>query len=268
MAIGNDINNINRPNFGIENNDNRINLEREPKVSPRERIEEENKKAEEKKEAERREEVREAVYGDVIGVSENGDTATAKEESVKALEDGMVFKKGPDNADAQKAAADEKNVRDERNAAKPELQDIKLEKEDEKIDSLTGYTKDQLQTLYSQGKIDKIKYDREIERRKELMQEDDQEKVAAREEDEKKTTEKADTVKAVKDEEDKEEENKQDNSDKIRNTIESNEKAIETMGRVVATEQDERLRADAVQDALRNDRMDIMADIFNGNNNG
>ena len=163
-------------------------------------------------------ELQKEIYGDLIGVSGNGDTATAKEESVKALEDGMVFKKS----------------------------------EDEKIDSLTGYTTDQLDELYNEGKIDKIKYDREIKRREELNGKEDDSKV---EED------KEDVPGRVTDEKD------EDDSEDTKKTIQSNEEAIQTMGRVFAREEDEQMRAQAVEEALKNGRMEIMDDIFNGSKN-
>ena len=163
-------------------------------------------------------ELQKEIYGDLIGVSRNGDTATAKEESVKALEDGMVFKKS----------------------------------EDEKIDSLTGYTTDQLDELYNEGKIDKIKYDREIKRREELTGKEDDSKV---EED------KEDVPGRVTDEKD------EDDSEDTKKTIQSNEEAIQNMGRVFAREEDEQMRAQAVEEALKNGRMEIMDDIFNGSKN-
>ncbi|MCR4989424.1 MAG: hypothetical protein K6A38_00980 [Lachnospiraceae bacterium] len=233
MAIGTNMTNNNRINIDIERNSRVSRPDNDAKLSPAERLKEQNQKAEETKETQRREDVREAVYGDVIGVSENGDTATAKQESVKALEDGMVIKKNEENNE-----------------------------EDKEITTLTGYTEDQLQTLYSQGKIDKIKYDREIERRKELMQEDDEKAVQKTEEEENPE----EGVRAVQKEEDKEEEN-EESSSRIKDEIAANEKAIETMGRVFANGANEELKAKAVEEALENGRMDIMDDIFNGSKN-
>ena len=268
MAIGNDFLN-NRINLDIERDNNFPKVDNEQKPSAAERLDEQNKKAAEKKEADRDKEIKEAVYGEVIGVSENGDIATAKEESVKALEDGMVFKKGPDNTEnAPKAADEDKNaeqlqdIRTDDNKNKG-LEDIKLNTREEEITSLTGYTDDQLQTLYTQGKIDKIKYDQEIERRKELMQEDDDKAVQETKEEQKNI----DTIKTAEQDEDKDKEDKTEDKSKIKDEIAQNEKAIETLGRVYANEADEQLRAQAVEEALKSGRMDIVEDIFNGNQN-
>ena len=266
MAIGNDFLN-NRINFDIERDNNFPKVDNEQKPSAAEQLDEQNKKAAEKKEADRDKEIKEAVYGEVIGVSENGDVATAKEESVKALEDGMVFKKTPDNTENTPKAADEnkeqlQNIKTDDNKDKG-LEDIKLNTREEEITSLTAYTDDQLQTLYTQGKIDKIKYDQEIERRKELMQEDD-EKAVQETKDEQKNI---DTIKTAQQDEDKDEEDKTEDKSKIKEEIEKNEKAIETLGRVYANESDEQLRAQAVEEALKSGRMDIVEDIFNGNQN-
>lgn len=77
------------------------------------------------------------VYGDVLSVSDDGDVATATKQSMRALSDGIVMPK---------------------------------EKAEEEIDSLTGFTASQLDTLYSQGKISKYDYDREVERRDDLKE--------------------------------------------------------------------------------------------------
>ncbi len=268
MAIGNEFLN-NRVNLDIERDNNFPKVGNDQKPSAAERLDEQNKKAAEKKEADRDKEMKEAVYGEVIGVSENGDIATAKEESVKALEDGMVFKKGPDNTENVPKPVDE-----DRNEEQPQdirtdegkdkgLEDIKLNTREEEITSLTGYTEDQLQTLYTQGKIDKIKYDQEIERRKELMQEDDEKAVQDNKEEQKNI----DTIKTAEQDEDKDEEDSTEDNSKIKDEIEKNEQAIATLGRVYANEADEQLRAQAVEEALKSGRMDIVEDIFNGNQN-
>ncbi|MCR4851135.1 MAG: hypothetical protein K5870_07735 [Lachnospiraceae bacterium] len=284
MAIGNDFLN-NRVNLDIERDNNFPKADNGQKPSAAERLDEQNKQAVEKKEADREKEMKEAVYGDVIGVSENGDIATAREESVKALEDGMVFKLDNDT----NAVKNEENAENVRNEG---LEDVSLtqdeqdkqaaqlnpaedqnkavrdndadKKEDKEIESLTGYTKDQLQTLYTQGKIDKIKYDQEIERRKELMQEDDEKAVQQTEEEQKDT----DAVKDAEQNRGNEEDEKKEETSRIQDEIERNEQAAETLGRVYANEADEQLRAQAVQEALASGRMDIVADIFNGNQNG
>ena len=200
-----------------------------------------------------RDSVKEAVYGNVIGVSANGDVASAKEESLKALDDGMVFKK-------------------------------------EEISSLVGYTENQLQEMYQKGEIDKYKYDQEVERRAKIRKEEtepnpvlEQMKKAAEKEDKeekvnpilkddkKKEDAKAEEVAAKKDEE-KESEDK--TSPLIKDDAEDVSKAKEAtntdiakdMAKLVSDQQEQTLKANAVKDAIANDRADLIADVFGKNN--
>lgn len=204
-----------------------------------------------------RDSAKEAVYGDVIGVSANGDVASAKKESMQALDDGMVFKK-------------------------------------EETASLTNYTENQLQQMYEQGKINKFKYDREIERRAEIRDEEPKENPVVeqmKEEAENKenpvVTQMKEASKEEKDNKDEKEVNsgirETDNSEKedekksIVNSDDEDKEAVKTnqatdtkiaedMAKLVADQQDQQIKANAVKDAIANDRADLIADVFGKNN--
>lgn len=180
-----------------------------------------------------RDSVKEAVYGNVIGVSANGDVASAKEVSLKALDDGMVFKK-------------------------------------EEITSLVGYTENQLQEMYQKGEIDKNKYDQEVERRAKIRKEETEPNPILKD-DKKKEDAKAEEVAAKKDEE-------KDSDDKtsplVKDETEDVSKAKEAkntdiakdMAKLVSDQQEQTLKANAVKDAIANDRADLIADVFGKNN--
>lgn len=163
------------------------------------------------------ENLQKAVYGDTLSVSENGDTVNAKRAALAALKDGIVLNK----TDSGRAA----------------------EETDEEIDDLTGYSADQLETLYQQGKIDKAKYDREIERRERLEGKDQ-----------------------AKDENIKETE--QDKDEKVEDTTQKIEQMNEETARIAkmaGEEQQEMIRIDAMTRAIGAGRGDLMDQILNGN---
>ena len=95
------------------------------------------KKAQEKKEDERSDEAAKAVYGDVVGRSQDGDTTRVKEDARDALETGMVFQK------------------------------------DEKENNLMEFNRDQLTIMNEKGDITDNQYNHEITRRDELMEKDE-----------------------------------------------------------------------------------------------
>lgn len=88
------------------------------------------------------------AVGKVISKSDDGDTVRASEKSIEALSDGIVLQKEPER----------------------------------EITNLTGYSEDQLDVLYREGKISRNDLDKEIEKREELKKQisDDEasEKVA------------------------------------------------------------------------------------------
>ena len=193
--------------------------------------------------------VKEAVYGNVIGVSANGDVASAKEESMKALDDGMVFKK-------------------------------------EEVSSLVGYTENQLQEMYQKGEIDKYKYDREVERRAQIRKEEPKQNPVL--EQMKETTDekaqeksvfadnKTDDKKAaqIAKEDESKEESKDDESSVTKTVTDDAKKADEAsskdiakdMAKLVSDQQEQTMKANAVKDAIANDRADLIADVFAKNN--
>lgn len=91
--------------------------------------------------------VTKAVYGDVLDVSEDGDTVTARPESVQASEDGFVFLKEENETDEDK----ELNAEEKGNHG-----------------SLNGLSEQQIETLRRQGKISENEYRTEMERRSQL----------------------------------------------------------------------------------------------------
>ncbi len=176
-----------------------------------------NEKNVEEKAESKKEDLKSKVFGDVISASEDGDVVNAKKESMKKLDDGFVF---PKNA--------EKVIKDER------------EKDDEEVESLAGYSENEIELLYEQGKISKIKYDREIERREEITGEDKKETADE--------TKDASRVEEIKKEQDKD------------------EQLFKKLGGTVKNMADERIKADAYEAAVKNDRTDIFADVFGQNN--
>ncbi|MBQ8945734.1 MAG: hypothetical protein IJ058_02870 [Lachnospiraceae bacterium] len=121
------------------------------------------------------------VYGDVLDISEDGDTMTARPEALQALDDGYVLLKGQEQQteDDEKAKERIKALSEPSESSKVIEQ---LKKEQEKKDeqkaeeaadaarsaSLTGYSDDMIDTLYRQGKIDSRAYNAEMDRRERL----------------------------------------------------------------------------------------------------
>lgn len=120
-----------------------------------------------KKAIEETEKVASEVYGDVLSTSTDGDTTSAAKQSMAALSDGLVMQKS--------------NVAEVTTTLK---EPAKTEAEEKEIDSLTGYTSSQLDSLYAQGKISRIDYDQEISRRDELTKQQNTPAVEEEQEDE------------------------------------------------------------------------------------
>ncbi|MCR5421742.1 MAG: hypothetical protein K6E98_12155 [Lachnospiraceae bacterium] len=101
---------------------------------------------------------------EIIGISDDGDTARASKESLENIEEGMVFKK---SAVSSLDGADNKekiNVRE-------------TEEDGSKEESLLGYSERELQRLYLQGDIDSEQLDKELERREEIQGEKDEARI-------------------------------------------------------------------------------------------
>lgn len=196
-------------------------------------------------EAEKVDEAGKAVYGDVLAVSENGDTVTARKEALQALDDGMVVNKT-------------------------------TEESEEDVDSLTGYSKDELKTLYQKGTINKFKYDQEIERRERLEGEDKVSTVDSVENsaDVNAAKESAEFVNSEDSQGSKEatgnvrekitSETTDDKKTYLEEEIENMNKTNEQLGKMVEIEQNVQLRDDAMAKAIEAGRADLMQQIFDG----
>ena len=129
------------------------------------------------------------IYGDVLDISEDGDTVTARPEALQKLEDGMVTLKsgGEDDKSVTKMERESAEHRaelmeerrekaEESREERKELREEQEQKAEDKaaentsanIGSLKGYPDNMVDTLYRQGKIDSLTYNSEIERREEL----------------------------------------------------------------------------------------------------
>ena len=304
-------------------------------------------------ESKEQEKVKSSVYGNVIGASRDGDTVSAKKQAMEALNTGMVFKKSPaaemaessakEKADAVEAPAKEiadvkeapakavadaqenpakeaiKEAQKEEKAPVEKAQEAEEKKEKKETSELEIATDDQLDAMFEQGKISKIKYDEENERREIIRGEDDKEEkksfLIEENEDEQKKEETADVKKEIKAEDkkfadvkaqdEKVSKNKSDNKAIIRdetdkleaeketskakdtkaeesrkenregNTPDSSKRTFdieeevkddkafaEEMGKMVAKENDEKIRSDAMEEAVKSGRDELMTQIF------
>lgn len=204
-----------------------------------------------------REELQASVFGDVLGVSKDGDTVTAQKEAVESATDGLVYK------------------REVIDKARKELIDVygqdvegKILPGPEKEDIGNKFLKDksasQIQTLFEKGKISKNAYDREVERREQLTGEN--------------AYETPDSVKKMREKEipnverevKKEmapdaEQSREKQIEEIHGKQEKNAMFSEKMGALAEKEENVSIKGEALEKALENDRADIVAQIFNRN---
>lgn len=196
-----------------------------------------------KKVAEDAKKVTAEVYGDVLSKSADGDTTRAAKQSIDALSDGLVMPKN-NTEEITTALKPNENSNPVLEAAE---KDAKKAENEEEIDSLTGYTSNQLENLYAQGKISRYDYDREISRRDELTKTED-----TQDSEEEKVTEN-----------DAEEGDK--TSELIKQQIEGNNTFNKEMSGLVNTAINENQTIDALNIGKENDRLDIVNQILNGN---
>lgn len=196
-----------------------------------------------KKVAEDAKKVTAEVYGDVLSKSADGDTTRAAKQSIDALSDGLVMPKN-NTEEITTALKPNENRNPVLEAAE---RDAKKAENEEEIDSLTGYTSNQLENLYAQGKISRYDYDREISRRDELTKTED-----TQDSEEEKVTETEDEA------EDK-------TSELIKQQIEGNNTFNKEMSGLVNTAINENQTIDALNIGKENDRLDIVNQILNGN---
>ena len=241
--------NIVQPNYDVARTDEMKVKEREAAAA------EEQKKADEAKQ-ERQEEaaaVNASVYGNVLSEDDDGDTVAAQQQSLEALEDGLVFaKEGQDEKTAAVRQQQESVAlpgQEEKSAAeKLAEEEAEKERDEDKAQaqSLTGVSADQLETMYLQGKISRYQYDQEIGRRDTLM-EKEEEPVGQQEE-----------------EEDEDEENEL-NTERVRQEQNENNAFTQEMSRLSGGKVEEDIRADALKTANENDRVDLITKVFEMN---
>ena len=195
------------------------------------------------------------IYGDVLDISEDGDTVTARPEALQKLDDGIVMLRGEAEEDKKSVAEEEEKAAEKRaeiraeqeakaeasKEAREEIAEAKAEKAEEKADntsynSLTGYSDDMVDTLYRQGKIDSRSYNTEMERRARLDEE-----LAPKEKDEDK--------------------------ENVRETTENNNGFARDMGELRAQAEEDERESEALMTAAENGRVDIMKDILDGTSN-
>ncbi len=195
------------------------------------------------------------IYGDVLDISEDGDTVTARPEALKKLDDGIVMLRSDAEEDKKSVAEEEDEAAEKRadiraeleakaeasKEAREELAEARSEKAEEKADnasydSLKGYSDDMVNTLYRQGKIDSRSYNTEMERRARL--------------DEELTPDK-----------------KEDDKEDVQNAIENNNGFARDMGELRAQAEEDELESEALITAAENGRIDIMKDILDGTSN-
>lgn len=175
------------------------------------------------KDAERTEKTEESVYGDLVGKSSDGDTTRVKKGAMEALETGMVFAK------------------------------------DEKENNLMEFNRDQLTVMVDKGDITENRYNHEITRRDELMEKDDKSAFAKsnaemiekqKEDAEKKAQEKA---RERLDEMQGKGTEKEENAQKLENG----------MNRLAASEKGLEIEEEAVENAAKNGRSEVIDQILN-----
>lgn len=183
------------------------------------------KKAQERKEDERSDEAAKAVYGDVVGRSQDGDTTRVKEDARDALLTGMVFQK------------------------------------DEKENNLMEFNRDQLTIMNEKGDITDNQYNHEITRRDELMEKDEESAFA-------KTN--AEMIEKQKEEaEKKAQEKARERLEEIQGTDEKGTQAEKEaklengMNTLAASTGRLEIEEEAVEDAAKNGRSEIIDQILN-----
>jgi len=183
------------------------------------------KKAQERKEDERSDEAAKAVYGDVVGRSQDGDTTRVKEDARDALLTGMVFQK------------------------------------DEKENNLMEFNRDQLTIMNEKGDITDNQYNHEITRRDELMEKDEESAFA-------KTN--AEMIEKQKEEaEKKAQEKARERLEEIQGTDEEGTQAEKEaklengMNTLAASTGRLEIEEEAVEDAAKNGRSEIIDQILN-----
>lgn len=181
--------------------------------------------AKKEKDAEKAEKTEESVYGNLVGKSADGDTTRVKKGAMEALETGMVF------------AKDDK----------------------EKENNLMEFNRDQLTVMVDKGDITENRYNHEITRRDELMEKDEKSAFA------KSNAEMIEKQKeeATKKAQEKAKERLDEIQGKGTKEEEKEEKLENGMNRLAASEKGLEIEEEAVEDAARNGRSEIIDQILN-----
>ena len=188
------------------------------------------------------------TFGEVLDISEDGDTVTARPEALQKLDDGIVMLRNEDDESVQESLTEKTMEAAEKREELAEKLEAKAEAASEKraeareaaekaaeskaaentkeINSLTGYTDDMIETLYRQGKIDRSDYSSELDRRARL------------------------------DEQLSPDEDTQDEQ------VQNNEAFSREMTTLNARAQEDERESEAIMKAAENGRTDLIMDIF------
>lgn len=193
---------------------------------------------------------------ELIGISADGDTAKASAEAISNLKEGFVFNKTENKA----VNTDESS--------------------EDNIGSLNGFSSNQLETMYRQGRISRHDYDMEIDRRDRITEKDSVKTEADKKAVKEATVATDSPVKGSDDAENAVKEDKiqsktgndtvdsstQSESAKtlITEETEQYDEFLADMNSLAGQKEDISLREQNMQAAMENDRMDIMSQIYNG----
>lgn len=238
---------------------------------------------------------------DVIATSSDGDTVQAKKSAIEASKEGVFFTKNAKETEqtgVKRAVTDIKSTRKEEEKADREIKSG--QKKDDTINTnLSGYTNDQVEQLYNQGKINYSDYNKELDRREKVKEQtnrieekDENKKVIAEDkaetqdlrsdatkqytdtqkeivrDDEQRVTENK-ASKDVKENfdtvEDKDSKNNSIQNDAMSKEIEDNKDFIDTMSNLSGIKAQDKLESDAYKAAVESGRSDIVKQIFEHN---
>ena len=192
------------------------------------------------------------IYGEVLDISEDGDTVTARPEALQKLDDGIVMLRNDSNEEKQEVIEEQKDANERREEiadalaakaeesreARAEVREENLkDTEDEsgntaQYNSLSGYPDNMVETLYRQGKIDSNAYNTEISRRERL-----------------------------------EEMRGTDEATETEEKVENNNEFNAEMTGINARGEEDNRQTEALFTAAENDRLDIVKDIFTDTQN-
>lgn len=204
-----------------------------------------------------------AEEGAILSISDNSrEAASANGRIVLASEDGIVIEK-------------EKTATENLSSVESEAEKAvnRAATEDDKVKDLTGYSQNQVETLYKQGKVSKADYDKKIEQLELLKDEvakadtinSDNEEVIKDVANEKKEIETQNANVASDEKESKKASvQKEDKArEATREVIESNKEQSEKMSKLLQTEEDDSVKNEAYKKAEENNRVDLIDPLFN-----